>query len=94
MIPSIGRGILSWELKALAFAVLNAFASGAIDCPEGVSLDDFVPKFSSGHVALIQYFGSQFIIHTLRNITNQSCNQPIRCPACVTNVTSSYRQPG
>ena len=34
----------------------------------------------------------QYNIHSLRNITNQSCNQPVGYPAYVSNIIDSYSE--
>ena len=74
VLPAIGRGVLGWELKALVFGVLKVFSVEGTDPPEGVALDDITPKFSGGHITMIQYFAAQFNIEATPRILQRLWN--------------------
>jgi hypothetical protein len=53
---------LNWELKSLVFGLLNVFAKEGVAPPDGLHLDDVIPKFSERHLALTRFFAAKFAI--------------------------------
>lgn len=74
VLPAIGKGVLGWELRALVFGVLHAFSVDGTEPPEGVQLEEVTPKFSSGHITLIQYFAEQFNIEVTPQLLQRMWN--------------------
>jgi hypothetical protein len=74
IMPGLAGSALSWELQALVYAVLSTFVREGVEPPDGLVLDDVVPKFSEGHLMMIRFFATKAGLQTDEQLVKRIWN--------------------